>query len=48
MARQASREERLAKADRVVDNSGTLAELEAQVEDLWAWMRALPPVQTSP
>lgn len=43
MARQASREERLAKADRVVDNSGTLADLEAQIDDLWAWIQALPP-----
>lgn len=43
MARQASREERLAKADRVIDNGGTLADLEAQIDDLWAWMQALPP-----
>ena len=35
MARQASREERAARADHLIDNSGTLATLEAQVEDLW-------------
>ena len=35
MARQASREERLAKADVVIDNSGDFAALWAQVEDLW-------------
>ena len=47
MARQATREERLAKADRVVDNSGTRAELEAQVDDLWDWVRSLPPAGSS-
>ena len=36
IARQASRDERLARADVVVDNSGTLEELRAQVDDLWA------------
>jgi dephospho-CoA kinase len=40
VANQASREARLALADRVVDNSGTLAELAEQVEDLWAWLVA--------
>ena len=35
MARQASREERLAKADVVIDNSGDLESLRTQVEDLW-------------
>ncbi len=43
MGRQASREDRLAKADRVVDNRGTREDLEAQIDDLWAWIRALPP-----
>jgi dephospho-CoA kinase len=42
MARQATREERLAQADRVVDNSGTSAELEAQMPGLWAWIQTLP------
>ena len=32
MARQATREERLAKADLVIDNSGTLEELEARID----------------
>jgi dephospho-CoA kinase len=35
MARQASREDRRAKADVVIDNSGTLAELEAAVAEAW-------------
>jgi dephospho-CoA kinase len=42
MARQVSREERLAKADRVIDNSGPPEALEAQLDDLWAWMQTLP------
>jgi dephospho-CoA kinase len=41
MARQASREERLARADRVIDNSGTLADLRAQVDDAWRWIATL-------
>lgn len=48
MARQASREERLAKADRTIDNSGTRDELEAQVDEVWAWMQALPHVPATP
>jgi dephospho-CoA kinase len=47
MARQASREERLAKADRVVDNSGNRADLAAQIEELWGWMRSLPPADAA-
>ncbi|WP_232835552.1 dephospho-CoA kinase [Actinocorallia populi] len=35
IAAQATREQRLAIADRVIDNSGTLAGLAAQVEELW-------------
>jgi dephospho-CoA kinase len=42
IARQASREERAAGADRIVDNTGDLGALEAQVDDLWAWLRTLP------
>jgi dephospho-CoA kinase len=42
MGRQATREERLARADRVVDNSGTPEELAAQIDDLWAWCATLP------
>ena len=39
MAAQATREQRLAIADFVVDNSGSLAELDRQVGDLWAELR---------
>ncbi len=39
MAAQATRERRLACADLVVDNSGSLAELDRQVGDLWAELR---------
>ena len=42
MAAQASRAQRLAVADDVIDNSGTLAELEAQVERLHAAYLAAP------
>jgi dephospho-CoA kinase len=40
MARQVSRDERLAKADVVIDNSGTLDDLRAQVESLWERIEA--------
>jgi dephospho-CoA kinase len=36
IAAQATREERRAVADRVIDNSGTLETLAAQVDELWA------------
>ena len=39
MAAQAARDQRLAIADIVVDNSGSLAELDRQVGDLWAELR---------
>lgn len=42
IAKQISREERVAKADRVIDNGGELASLDAQVDDLWSWLRTLP------
>lgn len=38
MARQASREDRLARADVVVDNSGDLDALRRRVEEVWAWI----------
>jgi dephospho-CoA kinase len=38
MARQATREERLAQADVVVDNSGDLAQLEHEVGRLWDFL----------
>ena len=37
-----SREDRVAKADRVIDNSGTVDELEPQIEALWEWIDGLP------
>lgn len=40
MANQASREERLARADVVVRNDGTLDELKAEVDRAWAWIEA--------
>jgi len=40
MAAQASREQRLAVADIVVDNSGTLADLDRRVAEVWADLRA--------
>ncbi|HEX4059925.1 MAG TPA: dephospho-CoA kinase [Streptosporangiaceae bacterium] len=36
---QATREERLAIADIVIDNSGSLADLDRQVDDLWEELR---------
>lgn len=42
IARQASREQRLATASFVVDNGGTLDELGPQVERLWSWLSQLP------
>jgi dephospho-CoA kinase len=42
IARQASREERLAKADRVIDNSGDRAHLTDQVRAAWQWITTLP------
>ena len=38
IAAQADRSERLQLADFVVDNSGTLDELEAEVDRLWSWI----------
>ena len=42
MGRQATREQRLARADRVIDNSGTLDDLRAQVDAAWDWVTGLP------
>ena len=42
MGRQASRDERVARADRVIDNSGTADDLVAQVDAAWEWIRGLP------
>jgi dephospho-CoA kinase len=42
MTRQANREERLARADVVVDNSGSEADLAARVDEVWHWAQSLP------
>jgi dephospho-CoA kinase len=42
IANQASREERLAVADKVVDNSGSRDDLRRQVDELWTWIQTLP------
>ena len=41
MAAQASREERLARADVVIDNSRDLDHLAAEVDRAWAWIEGL-------
>lgn len=42
LAAQASRRERLALADYVVDNSGSLEELAGRAAALWAWLGKMP------
>jgi dephospho-CoA kinase len=42
MARQASRADRLARADAVVDNRGDLGRLAEEVDRIWAWIETLP------
>jgi dephospho-CoA kinase len=42
IGKQATRQQRLATAGFVVDNSGDLAALEPQIDALWAWLTALP------
>lgn len=42
MKNQASRDARRAVADFVIDNSGDLAALDAQVDRCWAWIQSLP------
>ena len=41
MAAQLSREDRLAKADFVIDNSGTTDDLASEVDRAWAWIESL-------
>lgn len=43
MEKQATREVRVAIADKVIDNSGSVADLEIQVNAVWAWALTLPP-----
>ena len=48
IANQATREERRAMADHVIDNSGERADLEAAVDRAWAWMQTLPHAAPDP
>ncbi|MCX7620566.1 MAG: dephospho-CoA kinase [Acidimicrobiales bacterium] len=41
IAKQASREDRLAKADFVIDNNGDRAALDREIDRCWAWIRSL-------
>jgi dephospho-CoA kinase len=41
MSRQASREERVARADFVINNDGDRDQLEACVDECWAWLKTL-------
>ena len=42
IANQISREERVAGADHVIDNSGTEDDLDAQIDGVWAWIESMP------
>jgi dephospho-CoA kinase len=42
IANQMSREDRLATADYVVDNEGSMLELEVEIEEAWRWIQSLP------
>jgi dephospho-CoA kinase len=42
IANQATREDRRAVADQVIDNSGTIDDLRRQVGEVWAWIETLP------
>jgi dephospho-CoA kinase len=46
IANQASREERLAKAGFVVDNSGAPEDLKPQIDAAWKWIESLEPSGT--
>ncbi len=48
MAAQATREERLAAADLVIDNSGTPEQLATEVDRAWRWIESLEPLDTLP
>lgn len=43
IARQASRQERLSKADFVIDNNGDLDDLGPQIDACWAWIEGRAP-----
>lgn len=38
IANQVARDVRLAVADQVIDNSGTVADLEPRIDELWSWL----------
>jgi dephospho-CoA kinase len=42
IANQLTREQRLELADHVIDNGSTEADLDARMDDLWAWIQSLP------
>ena len=42
ISRQSTRDERRAIADRIIDNSGSLKDLEQQVDEVWQWAQQLP------
>jgi dephospho-CoA kinase len=49
LARQLPREERLARADLVIDNAGPLEDLDPQVDAAWRWILAgAPPADGGP
>lgn len=48
VAAQATREQRLALADFVVDNSGTPDTLEAEIDGCWAWLQTVEPTPWPP
>ena len=39
---QASREDRLAVAEQVIDNAGTRDDLRRRVDEVWTWIQTLP------
>lgn len=47
IGRQATREERLAKADFVIDNGGPPEALPAQVDAAWEWIAGLPEAEAA-
>jgi dephospho-CoA kinase len=42
IARQATREQRMAIASKVIDNSGDREVLAGQIDQVWGWLQALP------
>ncbi len=45
ITKQIGREERIAKADRVIDNSGDLTALDGAVDELWEWLVTREPAR---